>query len=114
MAARLLAELGAEVIKVEPPGGDSWRKWLMEYEILADGSTRRDWAKELGIYVPPDETLEKAKGRARQRLSSPERWEAKQLIAAGVLPPEDAPGFDEELGILPSDEQEQVLAADIK
>jgi predicted RNA-binding protein with RPS1 domain len=25
---------------------------------------RRDWAKELGIYVPPDETIEAAKGRA--------------------------------------------------
>ncbi len=33
-------------------------------------------------------------GRAVKRLSSPERWEIKQLIAAGVMDARDVPGFD--------------------
>jgi crotonobetainyl-CoA:carnitine CoA-transferase CaiB-like acyl-CoA transferase len=32
MASRVLAELGAEVIKVEPLDGDPWRQWLLNYE----------------------------------------------------------------------------------
>jgi ATP-dependent RNA helicase DHX8/PRP22 len=71
---------------------------------LGGGRARRDWAKELGIYVPPDETLEKAKGRARKRLTSPERWEARQLAAAGVVPADEMPGYDEETGVLPVDD----------
>ena len=34
--------------------------------------------------------------RPVKRLSSPERWEAKQLIASGVLPVEEYPTFDAE------------------
>mmetsp|Transcript_33661 Transcript_33661/g.95228 ORF Transcript_33661/g.95228 Transcript_33661/m.95228 type:complete len:1172 (-) Transcript_33661:83-3598(-) len=36
--------------------------------------------------------------RSRKRLTSPERWEAKQLIASGVLKVEQYPTFDEETG----------------
>lgn len=32
MAGRILAELGAEVVKVEPIDGDPWRQWLLNYE----------------------------------------------------------------------------------
>ncbi|XP_065069925.1 ATP-dependent RNA helicase DHX8-like [Rhopilema esculentum] len=38
------------------------------------------------------------------RISSPERWEIKQLIAAGVLDVSEYPDFDEESGILPKEE----------
>ncbi len=38
------------------------------------------------------------------RLTSPEKWEIKQLISAGVLDPSDYPGFDEETGILPGED----------
>ena len=37
-------------------------------------------------------------------MTSPEKWEIKQLIAAGVLEKTDYPGFNEELGVLPGDE----------
>lgn len=45
--------------------------------------------------------------RPRQRLSSPEMWEAQQLIASGVLSVEDYPTYDEEQGMLaPRDEDD--------
>jgi len=37
-------------------------------------------------------------------MSSPEKWEIKQLIAAGVLDITDYPGFNEDTGVLPAEE----------
>lgn len=54
--------------------------------------------------------------RSRKRLTSPERWEVKQLIASGVLKPEDYPDFDDETGqgVLHTDlEAEQEFEIDI-
>ncbi|XP_019857665.1 PREDICTED: ATP-dependent RNA helicase DHX8-like [Amphimedon queenslandica] len=49
---------------------------------------------------------EEGKGkRGTTRMTSPEKWEIKQLIAAGVLEKSDYPGFDEETGILPDDDE---------
>lgn len=45
-----------------------------------------------------DEDREMDSRRSRKRLTSPERWEAKQLIASGVLKVEDYPDFDDETG----------------
>jgi ATP-dependent RNA helicase DHX8/PRP22 len=46
--------------------------------------------------------------RAVKRLTSPERWEAQQLIASGVLDVRDYPQFDEEHGLLaPFEEAEE-------
>ncbi|KAF0989303.1 hypothetical protein HZS_1471 [Henneguya salminicola] len=45
----------------------------------------------------------KATKRKMNRLTSPERWELKQLIAAGVLEKSEYPDFDEDTGILPQD-----------
>lgn len=39
-AGMLLADLGADVVKVEPPGGDAWR----HYEPFADGESRYFYA----------------------------------------------------------------------
>lgn len=44
--------------------------------------------------------------RPKQRLSTPELWEAQRLIASGVLPVEEYPTFDEEAGVLHRDEGE--------
>ena len=41
-----------------------------------------------------------ASRRRVKRLSSPERWEAKQLMASGVLPVEELPTYDAEQGLM--------------
>ncbi|KAH8401335.1 hypothetical protein KR009_004630 [Drosophila setifemur] len=47
-------------------------------------------------------------GRKRvTRISSPERWEIKQMISSGVLDRSEMPDFDEETGLLPKDEDDE-------
>jgi len=38
--------------------------------------------------------------KTKKKLSSPEMWEARQLIASGVLPVSEHPNFDETTGVL--------------
>ena len=47
---------------------------------------------------------DKISGRGTTRITSPEKWEIKQLIAAGVLDKSDYPGFNEETGVLPAND----------
>ncbi|KAJ3189912.1 DEAH-box ATP-dependent RNA helicase prp22 [Gaertneriomyces sp. JEL0708] len=51
---------------------------------------------------------------AVKRISSPERWEIKQLIASGVLDPKDYPTFDEDAGLLNYEETEEELDIEIR
>ena len=51
-----------------------------------------------------EEDTSSGSSRGLQRMSSPEKWEIKQLIAAGVLDITDYPGFNEDTGILPDNE----------
>lgn len=44
--------------------------------------------------------------RKIQRISSPERWEYKQMISAGVIDKSELPEFDEETGLLPREDEE--------
>jgi hypothetical protein len=39
-----------------------------------------------------------------QRMSSPEKWEWKQMAAANVIDVSELPDFDEETGVLPKDD----------
>ncbi|XP_055306636.1 ATP-dependent RNA helicase DHX8 [Sitodiplosis mosellana] len=41
------------------------------------------------------------------RISSPERWEIKQMISSGVIDRTELPDFDEETGLLPKDEDDE-------
>lgn len=41
------------------------------------------------------------------RISSPERWEIKQMISSGVIDRSELPDFDEETGLLPKDEDNE-------
>ena len=52
-------------------------------------------------------------GRALKRLSSPERWEMKQLMASGAADYSDLNNFDEELGVL-ADVQELEEDEDVR
>ena len=60
-----------------------------------------------GVKVSQEALEREAKKRPGKRLSSPERWEVKQLIASGVLDVKDYPTFDEEdgQGILGGEEE---------
>ena len=49
-----------------------------------------------GINLTDEDRLADTRRRPVKRLSSPERWEAKQLIASGVLPVEEYPTYDAE------------------
>ena len=53
------------------------------------------------------------KGKSKKKLSSPEMWEAQQLINAGVLPISEYPTFDSETGILQSTEAEELIDIEI-
>lgn len=48
-----------------------------------------------------------SKVRAVHRMTSPERWEAQQLINSGVLSVKDYPTFDEEHGLTNTEETEE-------
>lgn len=41
------------------------------------------------------------------RISSPERWEIKQMISSGVIDRSELPDFDDETGLLPKDEDDE-------
>ncbi|KXN72234.1 P-loop containing nucleoside triphosphate hydrolase protein [Conidiobolus coronatus NRRL 28638] len=49
-----------------------------------------------------------------KRISSPERWELKQLMAAGVLDPSQLPNFDEDHGLVEDHEVEEDLDIELK
>ncbi|KAL3314073.1 ATP-dependent RNA helicase dhx8, partial [Cichlidogyrus casuarinus] len=70
-----------------------------EFEDLV---TRRSVASTFGI----DEDLGSGPKRKVQRISSPERWELRQMIAAGVLDKSELPEFDEETGLLPHEDED--------
>ena len=55
-----------------------------------------------------------APSKIHKRLSSPERWEIKQLIASGVLDPKDYPNLDDDTGVLNYEEQEEELDIEIR
>eukprot|EP01105_Mastigella_eilhardi_P000181 TRINITY_DN101_c0_g3_i1.p1 TRINITY_DN101_c0_g3~~TRINITY_DN101_c0_g3_i1.p1 ORF type:complete len:1235 (-),score=354.36 TRINITY_DN101_c0_g3_i1:95-3310(-) len=52
--------------------------------------------------------------RPVKRMTSPELWERKQLVAAGVLDPRDDPLFDEAEGLMVADEAELDTEVELK
>ena len=52
-------------------------------------------------------------GRVTKRLTSPEKFEAKQLIASGVLDVRDYPQFDETHGMAAVEETEEELEIEL-
>jgi ATP-dependent RNA helicase DHX8/PRP22 len=60
-----------------------------------------------------EKPVEVAQPQKKKRLSSPERFEIKQLIASGVLDPKDYPDFDEEHGVLGFEEREEEVDVEV-
>lgn len=58
-----------------------------------------------GIQRADDDDVE-SRRRIIQRISSPEKWELKQMAAANVLDRSQLPDFDEVTGLLPREEDE--------
>lgn len=56
-----------------------------------------------GNYNENDDTARKRV----TRISSPERWEIKQMISSGVIDRSEMPDFDEETGLLQKDEEDE-------
>ena len=78
----------------------------LDLMLAGAGGVRRDDAAAAAGAAPGDRG-------GITRLTSPEKFELKQLIAAGVLDPRDYPNFDEETGVLPqadngSDEEVEI------
>ncbi|KOB66746.1 Uncharacterized protein OBRU01_21069 [Operophtera brumata] len=57
-----------------------------------------------GLQSGHDLDPEDASRKRVTRISSPERWEIKQMISSGVIDKSELPDFDEETGLLPKDE----------
>ena len=57
-----------------------------------------DDLKQSNVAIIDDDNQQTKK---KVRMSSPERWELKQLIAANVIDKSELPDFDEETGLLP-------------
>ena len=63
------------------------------------GSDLLDTLKQSNVAIVDDD--DEAIGKKKVRMSSPERWELKQLIAAGFVDKSELPEFDDESGLMP-------------
>ncbi|XP_048518718.1 ATP-dependent RNA helicase DHX8 [Dendroctonus ponderosae] len=59
----------------------------------------------LRLPVSLDENEEDSRKRVT-RLSSPERWEIKQMISSGCIDKSELPEFDDETGLLPKEQED--------
>jgi ATP-dependent RNA helicase DHX8/PRP22 len=50
--------------------------------------------------------VDKTAKRQRKKLSTPERWELKQMMAASAISTGELPDFDEDTGILHEEDSE--------
>ncbi|OQS02240.1 ATP-dependent RNA helicase DHX8 [Thraustotheca clavata] len=63
--------------------------------------------------IDRDEYENKSRARAVQRMSSPERFEARQLINAGVLSISEYPTFDDDHGLMNIEETEEEFEVEL-
>jgi len=54
-----------------------------------------------------------AQTKRTKRMTSPERWELKQLAASGVLSLSEMPNFDEDHGVLNVEETEEEMEVEL-
>ncbi|XP_074273475.1 putative pre-mRNA-splicing factor ATP-dependent RNA helicase DEAH5 isoform X2 [Silene latifolia] len=86
-------KLGLSMVDVDQNTGE-------DLEPLKKGSRGGRIGLDTRVGVSGIPVVEEVKGgRSRQglkRMSSPEKWEIKQLVASGVLSAKELPGFDDE------------------
>lgn len=71
-----------------------------------DDSVARNPDRPLSIpLISLPEMDTKKERKAIKRISSPEKWELKQMKAASVISVTEMPDFDEETGILPKEDE---------
>jgi len=71
----------------------------------ADDSARNPDRPVTVPLVDMPELDDASERKAIKRISSPERWEIKQMMAANVIDCSDLPDFDEETGLLPKEDE---------
>jgi len=71
----------------------------------ADDSARNPDRPVTVPLVDMPELDDASERKAIKRISSPERWEIKQMMAANVIDCSDLPEFDEESGLLPKEDE---------
>jgi ATP-dependent RNA helicase DHX8/PRP22 len=80
-----------------------------EREASRNPEPRSSWGQEVKVIDDSEVVVQ----GGRKRLSSPERWEIKQLIASGVLDPSEYPDLDEDQGQLAYEDREEELDVEI-
>lgn len=75
-------------------------------EIKEDDTVARnpDRPSTLPLINAPELEDEKLDKKTFKRLSSPQRWEIKQMIAGNCIDKTALPDFDEETGLLPKED----------
>lgn len=80
---------------------------------LETSGSSRPLSKLLDVDLPSDEQQDTRK-RIVNRISSPERWEYNQLLNAGAIDKSQLPDFDEETGLLPKPDEEEIEDIEIE
>jgi len=92
--------IGLSIKDVEQASGRDLTPHLRiktEAEIDKDRLTQAARASSVTEAISSNRTADIVPVRSAKRLSSPERWEIKQLISSGVLDASDYPDLDEDL-----------------
>jgi ATP-dependent RNA helicase DHX8/PRP22 len=102
---------GTDLMRAPPPPGGPPGASGPYRPPPAPGSSLRGLS---GIQLTEEDRMGDERRRPAKRLSSPERFEAKQLIASGVLKVEEYPTFDAEHDGLLAYEEEAEKEVDIE
>uniref|UniRef100_A0A7S0R6B2 RNA helicase n=2 Tax=Pyramimonas obovata TaxID=1411642 RepID=A0A7S0R6B2_9CHLO len=99
-------ETGRDLVPIAPPSSNPASNPSQPQQNSLRGLS--------GIKLSEEDLNDSSVRRPQKRLSSPERWEAQQLIASGVLKVSEYPTFDDEGAGLLNMEQEAEEAVEIE
>uniref|UniRef100_A0A8R1XW19 RNA helicase n=1 Tax=Onchocerca volvulus TaxID=6282 RepID=A0A8R1XW19_ONCVO len=106
-----LGKVGLSMKEVDQETGEDLNPY--EPTTLADGARpprnpEAPWMDASASRNPDDVSITHSKSvaKSRVRLTTPERWELKQMQGGGAITNADLPDFDEELGVLRNYDEE--------